>query len=258
MPPRGGGGLRPAPPCLHRAAHEYDRLLTPGLKPLPSPMRLDRLATVPFPAAACRRVGNDSPQSAGACCPPGRPPNGGRASDPPGEPQRFPHARQAGRGSPSLQPRLQPGGPGRSAMPPSTSPPPAGVELDAVQQLNALARTHASARMRALLPVIDGLVLQGVPYAAIVTALANCGIAIKAASLRQAVCRWRSRQKRAGLSQPTPVQSPAPATPGSPGADQSGNLADPPRITSKADLVRLRSSTDSIDLSQLAEIGRQK
>lgn len=133
------------------------------------------------------------------------------------------------------------------------SPPTGGV--DVAQQLNALLQTEARARFRALLPLIDDLVRQGVSYVAIAEALETAGISLKTASIRQALCRWRKRQTK--FERPPSSHtflSPSAATPPLPATRAAGSGA----ITSKADLVRLRKASDPIDLTQLAELGRQK
>lgn len=141
----------------------------------------------------------------------------------------------------------------------SQSPPPQPNDLDTVQQLNALAWSSGRAQLRALLPLVDSLVDQGVPYAEIVATLAKSGIVLKAKSLRQARWRWRQQQTKSGLpsSPRVTTSSTSPLPPG-------GNLqapkspSEPGRISSKADLVQLRNSAESIDLNQLGEIARQK
>jgi len=130
----------------------------------------------------------------------------------------------------------------------------------AVQQLNALRQAEQRARFRALLPLIDELISQGVSHAAIVTALAKTGISLKTASVRQALYRWRKQQTHPGAGAASdsaasarPEQLPPPPQPiRSPVGIRHGG------ITSKADLVRLRKSQESIDLNQLAELSRQK
>jgi len=131
---------------------------------------------------------------------------------------------------------------------------PDGAYTDAARQLAALQHTEHRTRIRALLPLIDELVRQGVSHAAIVSTLADAGIAMKEASVRQALYRWRKKRARgdapaAFSSNPDrPVQQPIPES-----AD-SGTGS----MTSKGDLVRLRRSHKTIDLSELAKLGRQK
>lgn len=133
---------------------------------------------------------------------------------------------------------------------------PTANHSDTVQQLNALLRTESRARLRALLPLIDDLVQQGVTYAAIKAALEAAGLVLTQASLRQATCRWRKKRAIAGKQTAPPPSCEPHATSVSalPPAPRSASGS----ITSKGDLARLRRSADSIDLNQLAEIGRQK
>lgn len=247
-----------------------------------------------------RRAGSGSPQSAGAASPPGRPPTGGRASDPPGNRNGSPTPGTPGAAPPPSNPVRQKEERQRSAqlnrklmqrrpmaakhhtlrindrrnlhpissaalvplsftMQKNQSPPPQTNDPDTVQQLNALAWSSGRARLRALLPLVDSLVNQGVPYTEIVATLAKAGILLKAKSLRQARWRWRQQQPKSGLP-----FSPRLATPSTSPLPPAGNLqapkfpSEPGRISSKADLVQLRTSAESIDLTQLAELGRQK
>ncbi|WP_231690696.1 hypothetical protein, partial [Achromobacter sp. 2789STDY5608621] len=172
------------------------------------------------------------------------------------EPQRFPRARHAGAAPPPVNPVLQPGGAGHFIMQKTQAPPRPPDDADAVQQLNALLQSDTRARFRGLLPLIDDLVGQGVPYGAIATALEKAGITMKAASIRQARCRWRKRKSKTATHATAPghgdfpkpqATAPAPQLPKATGT-----------IASKADLVQLRRSADTLDLNQLAELGRQK
>ncbi|QKH35343.1 hypothetical protein FOC84_10460 [Achromobacter pestifer] len=141
----------------------------------------------------------------------------------------------------------------------SQSPPPQTKDLDTVQQLNALAWSSGRAQLRALLPLVDSLVDQGVPYAEIVATLAKSGIVLKAKSLRQARWRWRQQQTKSGLpSSPRVTTPPTSPLPPARHFQSPKSPSEPGRISSKADLVQLRTSAESIDLAQLAEIGRQK
>lgn len=135
-------------------------------------------------------------------------------------------------------------------------PPPQPDDVDVVQLLNALPKTESRARLRALLPLIDGLVQQGVTYGAIAEALKAAGLVLNPASIRQATCRWRKKGATNSMRTAPPARREPHATPVSapPPAPRPAAGA----ITSKGDLARLRRSADSIDLNQLAEIGRQK
>ncbi|MBO9352856.1 hypothetical protein GG851_02535 [Bordetella petrii] len=133
--------------------------------------------------------------------------------------------------------------------------PPDGMPLDIVQRLNALQHVEQRARLRCLMPLIDELVRAGVSHAAIVATLATDGIALTPNAVRQALYRWRKRHQVQAVRPlaPTPTSglatlAPPPARP---------HVAAGGGITSKADLVRLRTSNE-IDLNALAEIGRQK
>jgi hypothetical protein len=131
-----------------------------------------------------------------------------------------------------------------------------GDQPTAVQRLNNLGATSRKARLRALLPTLDALQRRGVPYSEMAEALAKDGYALKAESVRKALIRWRKGQDGPPSDSHVPT-SPSPlydsgATP------PSNPPAVPPTITSKADLVRLRQTSDHIDLNELAEIGRKK
>lgn len=129
--------------------------------------------------------------------------------------------------------------------------------------LSDLAWSSPRARLRALMPVIDRISRDGVAYASIAQELASNGLILKPNSVRQALYRWR---KRVGTSPPdvaalgvpterltAPTAATAPAgRPVSPPALMSG------RINGKADLVRLRKSAETIDLEELAELGRRQ
>lgn len=137
------------------------------------------------------------------------------------------------------------------------------ANLEAVKEhLSALVWSSPRARLRALMPVIDRISRDGVTYASIAQELASSGIILKPHSVRQALYRWR---KQSGSS--TDVAAPgvptrrltAPAQATAP----AGRLVAPPgptsgrQINSKADLVRLRKSSEPIDLDELAELGRR-
>ena len=121
-------------------------------------------------------------------------------------------------------------------------------------QIKGLAGGHRRAVLRSLMPAIDTALTQGVPYAEITRQLGASGIELTAESLRKARYRWRKRgartieDRRTGAAD---LMAAGPLTP-SPKAIQAE------RITSKADLVRLRKSQDHIDLDELADLGRQK
>ncbi|MFY2007007.1 hypothetical protein ACOTCS_24595 [Achromobacter xylosoxidans] len=144
----------------------------------------------------------------------------------------------------------------------SQSPPPRSDTQDAVQQLNALRQSEVRARFRTLLPLIDELVRQGVPYVAIAAALESAGIPMKVASIRQARCRWRRQQSKVtarispGASREASAMTAMASTPQPP--SPAPNMRRPGTVTTKGDLVQLRKSADTIDLNQLAELGRQK
>ncbi|WP_312431627.1 hypothetical protein [Achromobacter sp.] len=134
-----------------------------------------------------------------------------------------------------------------------------GDQPTAVQRLNNLGATSRKARLRALLPTLDALQRQGVPYSEMAQALAEEGYALKAESVRKALLRWRKGQGDPPSASHVPTNPPprhdSSATPPS---TPPANPALSPTITSKADLVRLRQTSDHIDLNELAEIGRKR
>ncbi len=124
-----------------------------------------------------------------------------------------------------------------------------------VESLQALSATHRRSRMRALLPLLNSLSREGVPIAVLAAALADAGLPVTSASLRQSLCRWRKRQKmpvRAVANNAT-ASGPSASLPAS-----QPQVATAGEVTSKADLVRLRQSQQHIDLTQLANYGRKK
>ena len=136
---------------------------------------------------------------------------------------------------------------------------PTADDGDTIQQLNALRTVDRQARLRALLPLINELTRQGVSQMRILDVLARAEINLKPASLRQALYRWRQRQRQ----RPDQPASPSnkystqlvPDSPNLPATPSPAPLAG---IHSKADLKRLRDSSDHIDLNALAELGRMK
>jgi hypothetical protein len=133
------------------------------------------------------------------------------------------------------------------------------VQPTAVQRLNNLGAMSRRPKLRALLPTLDALQRQGVPYSEMAEALAIEGHVLKAESVRKALIRWRKRQIGADSATPAPMNSEANHDSGA----QSSSSPQPkrpvtPAITSKADLVRLRKTSDHIDLDELAELGRRK
>ncbi|MPS82436.1 MAG: hypothetical protein E2591_30695 [Achromobacter sp.] len=133
------------------------------------------------------------------------------------------------------------------------------VQPTTVQRLNKLAATNPKSKLRELLPTLDALQRQGVPYSEMAAALAMEGFALKAESVRKALIRWRKRQID------TPHASTAPTNPPPNHRSSAKPYSSPqtkppvtPAITSKADLVRLRIDSDPIDLNELAELGRKK
>jgi hypothetical protein len=131
--------------------------------------------------------------------------------------------------------------------------PPQPLETLATDLLN-LAKQARRAQLHALLPVVHELSRQGVPHESLATKMSAGGIPITAATLRKALSRWRKQQAHAG-DQASINTTPAIATPTlrpKPVGFAAGG------ITSKADLVRLRNSQESIDLNQLAALSRQK
>ncbi|WP_373981069.1 hypothetical protein LN047_02190 [Achromobacter sp. JD417] len=134
-----------------------------------------------------------------------------------------------------------------------------GFQTTTVQRLNNLADTSRKAKLRAFLPTLDALQRQGVSYSEMAEALATEGYALKAESVRKALIRWRKRQvgppsTNPASTTPTPDHDSGATSHSAPPANPSVT----PTITTKADLVRLRSASDPIDLNELAEIGRRK
>jgi len=127
--------------------------------------------------------------------------------------------------------------------------------MDIVQRLNALQHVERRARLRCLMPLIDELVRAGVSHASIVATLATDGIALTPNAVRQALYRWRKRHQVQAARPNTPTPTSGLSTRSPPAARPQVSAGG--SITSKGDLVRLRTSTD-IDLNALAEIGRQK
>lgn len=134
-----------------------------------------------------------------------------------------------------------------------------GVQPTTVQRLNNLGTSSRKARIRALLPALDALQRQGVPYSEMAEALALEGHALKAESVRQALLRWRKRQIGPPSAGQVPTNLPPQHDPGAtPPANHPAHTVAPSTIASKADLVRVRKTSDHIDLNELAEIGRRK
>lgn len=146
----------------------------------------------------------------------------------------------------------------------NTPVPPSADSL--TERLRDSARCERRVHLRALLPVIDALVRQGVPHQALSQALTDAGLELSLSALRKALYRWRKRTTASTTGAPSSVSAAAtPSAPGAPGRPPAQRLA--PHlptspaggsITSKADLVRLRNSQPPIDLNHLAEIGRKK
>lgn len=129
----------------------------------------------------------------------------------------------------------------------------------AVQRLNNLAATNRKSTLRELLPTLDALQRQGVPYSEMAAALAMEGFALKAESVRKALIRWRKRQIDAPHASTAPTNPPPNHRSGAkPYSSPQTKPSVTPAITSKADLVRLRIDSDPIDLNELAELGRKK
>jgi len=231
-----------------------------SLRPVASGAGLKLIATVPHPAATTPAGrGKGRPPSAGACCPPGRTPNGVRASDPPGEPIRFPHARKRAR----LPLPLTPSSSQNHRLPThahsernTMTDPPVNT---GVQQLDTLT-SHPRAQLYALLPSINALVRQGVPQQAIADALCAAGIPMTYPALRSTLSRWR-RSRGGSNGAPPSIASSAPRHANK--ADSAEPVDAPPaRLRDKGyitptDLKRLRENT-RIDLNELAELGRRK
>ncbi|WBX89167.1 hypothetical protein [Achromobacter mucicolens] len=134
-----------------------------------------------------------------------------------------------------------------------------GDQPAAVQRLNNLGATSRKARLRALLPTLDALQRQGVSYSEMAEALDKEGYALKAESVRKALIRWRKRQVGPPSANPIPTTPTPNHDSGAPSRSAPpANPAVTPTITSKGDLVRLRTASDPIDLNELAEIGRRK
>ncbi len=105
-----------------------------------------------------------------------------------------------------------------------------------------------SRRLRALLPVIDQRIRDGVSHIAIVEALASHGIAMSLETFRKRLYRWRKAQDqdRGSSSRTIPSSSP-------------GRTPLPPpghSIRNKSDLIAMRSA--EIDLDELARLGKNK
>lgn len=128
------------------------------------------------------------------------------------------------------------------------------IQARLYREIQGLAGGQRKAVLRSLMPAIDAAITQGVPYAEITHRLATSGIELTAESLRMARYRWRKRAARTIDDDGTGATSPTALAPLAPGPTAVRNE----RITSKADLVRLRKSQDPIDLDELAELGRQK
>ncbi len=114
--------------------------------------------------------------------------------------------------------------------------------------------TQRKAILRSLMPQIDAAVNHGVTYSEISKRLAAAGIELAPESLRQARYRWRKRPASVAtesVPDTTPTRPPI-------SAQEVSKPAPGERIHSKADLVRLRNSAESIDLTQLGELARQK
>ncbi|CUJ49592.1 hypothetical protein [Achromobacter kerstersii] len=133
------------------------------------------------------------------------------------------------------------------------------VHPTTVQRLNNLGNTSRKSKLRALLPTLDTLQRQGVPYSEMAEALAMEGYALKAESVRKALIRWRKRQIDAPHARAAPTNSTADVDAGAKRiSSQVARMPVTLAITSKADLVRLRKTSDHIDLNELAELGRRK
>ncbi len=122
------------------------------------------------------------------------------------------------------------------------------------QEIRGLTATQRRAVLRALMPEIVVAVGQGVTYAEISRRLTAAGVTLAPESVRKACMRWRSKNPRPSACQmaapdTATFMAPTPTPP----ADVRGS-----GIHSKADLVRLRTSAEAIDLTQLAELGRQQ
>lgn len=123
-----------------------------------------------------------------------------------------------------------------------------------LQEIRQIAATQRKAILRSLMPQIDAAVNQGVTYSEISKRLAAAGIELAPESLRQARYRWRKRPASVpteSVPDTTPTRHPI-------SAEEVSKPAPGERIHSKADLVRLRNSAESIDLTQLGDLARQK
>ena len=122
------------------------------------------------------------------------------------------------------------------------------------QEIRELTATQRRAVLRALMPEIDIAIRQGVTYAEISRRLTAAGVTLAPESVRKARMRWRSKSPGSAASHmAAPDTVPfTPPTPKEPAAVRGSG------IHSKADLVRLRTSAESIDLTQLGELARQK
>lgn len=127
-------------------------------------------------------------------------------------------------------------------------------DLEAVKaRLLDLARSNHRAQMRALMPVLDQLSRDGVSYASIAETLQSCGYTQKPNSVRQALYRWRKHAAASSSSVATPASVSAPK----PTTNPEIQVPARPSVASKSDLVKLRKSTENIDLAALAELGRR-
>ncbi len=122
------------------------------------------------------------------------------------------------------------------------------------QEIRELTATQRRAVLRALMPEIDIAIRQGVTYAEISRRLTTAGVTLAPESVRKARMRWRSKNPGPAASHmAAPDTTPfTPPTPKEPAAVRGSG------IHSKADLVRLRTSAESIDLTQLGDLARQK
>lgn len=127
-------------------------------------------------------------------------------------------------------------------------------DLEAVKaRLWDLARSNHRAQMRALMPILDRLSRDGVSYASIAETLQSCGHILKPNSVRQALYRWRKHAAASSSS----VAASASASAPEPTTKPAIQVPARPSVASKADLVKLRKSTENIDLDALAELGRR-
>lgn len=187
---------------------------------------------------------------------------GVRASDPLGEPQRFPRA-HSGAAPPPVNPVCNSEATRHFTMQNSQSPPPDSDDI--VLRLQNLVITEKQARLLTLMPLIATLRQQGVSFTAMAEQLHTTGLNLTADALRKTLSRWRQRTTAPNTGA-SPTFSPASAPPGSspPGSQPPPPTAQasprPPvsDITNKGDLVRLRESRDPIDLNQLAQLARKK